>query len=229
MPTKPTNSEFKNIFDKVAVQYDEISNPYLVETRKKILGGWAKGKCLEVGAGTGEISKFLSAQHQVVSTDIAPGMVEEIRKRGLEAYECDAEKLPFEDNSFDSVISAEMLFYLDNPDKFLAEASRVLRPGGRLLISGASNFPVKLYDRLRSFFRALGLKKGMYFEEDTLREFMTFPKIRTLLQKNHFQIIEEKQTPILPIAGFAALNQALEKTPLKRLGIFIFVFAQKNA
>lgn len=229
MSNKPTNSEFKKIFDQIAPRYNEISNSYLIEIRKKILAGWAKGKCLEVGAGTGEISHFLSAHHPVVATDIAPGMVAEIRKRGLEAYECDAEKLPFEDSSFDSAISAEMIFYLDNPDNFLAEAYRVLKPGGRLLISGASNFPVKFYDRLRAALRFFGLKKGMYFEEDSLREFMTFSKIRPMLQKHHFQIMEEKQLPVLPFARFDSLNKALGKTPLKRFGIFIFVFAQKNA
>ena len=223
---KSSNRQFAQIFDDVATRYNEMSNPYLVSLRKNILGNWAAGKCLEVGAGTGEISKHLAQNHDVIATDIAPAMVEEIKKHGIEAYVCDAEKLPFENNSFDSVIAAEMLFYLDNPDNFLSEAYRVLKPEGRLLMSCASNFPVKFYDKLRSLLRTIGISKGMYFE-DTLREFMTPSKLKTILARHNFETIEIKKTPILPISFFDSLNRFLEKTPLKSLGIFIFVLAKK--
>src|SRR3989344_1575481 len=216
MPTlqKPSNSQFEKIFDNVASRYNEISNSYLVALRKNIFGDWAKGKCLEVGAGTGEISKFLLLSHEVVATDISSSMVEKIKRNGIKAYQCDAEKLPFEANSFDTVIAAETLFYLDNPDNFLSEAHRVLKPSGRLLISCASNFPVKFYDRLRSILRSVGIKRGMYFD-DGLREFMTTPKLKAMLTHQGFNLIEEKKTPIFPIRGLDILNRILEKTLLK--------------
>ena len=225
--TKPTNSEFKEIFDDIALQYNEISNSYLVSKRKNIFGGWAKGKCLEVGAGTGEISRFLSSQHIVVATDISSRMVEQIKKTGIEAHVCDGEKLPFQNESFETVIASEVLFYFDNPDNFLAEAHRVLKPQGRLLISCASNFPVKFYDRIRSWLRALGVKRGMYFSQDPLREFMTPAKLQLMIKRNNFKVIEMKKSPILPLASFDFLNQILEKTPLRHFGIFIFSFAKK--
>ncbi len=225
---KPSNSEFKQIFDDIALRYNEISNSYLVNKQKTIFGNWAKGKCLEVGAGTGEISKFLSLQHAVVATDISPRMVEEIKKIGIEAHVCDGEKLPFNNEMFETVIASEMLFYLDNPDNFLAEAHRVLKPEGRLLISCASNFPVKFYDRLRSWLRKLGMKKGMYFSEDPLREFMTPAKLKHMLKRNNYEIIEIKKSPIIPIASFDSLNRILEKTPFQHFGIFIFALAQKR-
>ena len=225
--TKLSNQQFANIFDSVATRYNEVSNPYLVSVRKTVFGKWANGTCLEVGAGTGEMSRYLSQKHKVVATDIAPKMIEEIKKHDIEAYECDAERLPFQNNSFDSIVSAEVLFYLDNPDNFLSEAFRVLRPEGRLLISCADNFPVKFYDRLRSWLRAVGISKGMYFE-DTLREFMTPSKLKTLLARHNFEIIEIRKCPILPIGSLDFLNRILEKTPLKHFGIFIFAFAQKK-
>lgn len=227
MLEKPSNQEFKKIFDHIAPRYNQISNSYLVGVRKKIFQSWAKGKCLEVGAGTGEISLALQPNHQVIATDLAPGMVEEMKKNGLVAQECDAENLPFENNSFDTVICAETIFYLDHPDKFLSEAYRVLQPEGRLLISCASNFPVKFYDRFRAGLRSLGLKRGMYFQEDLLREFMTKPKLTELLNRNKFNIIRTKQTPILPLAVFGFLNKILEKTVFKNFGIFIFALATK--
>src|SRR3989344_7590870 len=226
--TKPTNSEFKEIFNIIAPSYNKVSNSYLVDLRKNIFGNWAKGKCLEVGAGTGEISRFLSKKHAVVATDISPGMVQEIEKGGIEAITCDAEKLPFENNSFDTIVAAEMLFYLDNPDNFLSEAHRILKPEGQLLISCASNFPVKLYDRLRSWLRRLGFREGMYFDEDPLREFMTVQKLRTMLEQHHFKTVEERRTPIFPLVYFKHLNDLLEKTVLKYFGIFFFILTKKH-
>lgn len=225
---KSSNKKFAEIFDAIAPRYNQVSNQYLVHRRKTILGDWAQGKCLEVGAGTGEISRHLSQNHEVVATDIAPGMVEVTKKHGIEAHVCDAEKLPFGNASFDTVLAAEVLFYLDNPDNFLAEAHRVLRPGGRLLLSCASNFPVKFYDRARSWLRTMGVKKSMYFDEDTLREFMTSSKLKAMLSRHNFEVIEEKRAPIIPIMAFDSWNRFLEKTPLNHFGIFIFVQAQKN-
>lgn len=61
-------------------------------------------------------------------------MVDEARRRnpGVEFRVADAHSLPFEDGSFDVVLSNLTVHHLGDPDKFLAEAFRVLRPGGRL-------------------------------------------------------------------------------------------------
>ena len=132
---KPTNKEFARIFDTAASSYDEMSNPYAVGRRKEFFLKYAKGDVLEVGAGSGEISLALKqAGHEVVATDISPNMVAEIQKKGIEAKVCDSETLPFPDSSFDTIISSEHIYYLDHPEKFIVEAKRVLRLGGRLLI-----------------------------------------------------------------------------------------------
>jgi len=119
----------------------------------------------------------------VVATDISPKMVREIKKQGIESKACDAEKLPFADNFFDSVVAAEVIYYLDHPESFFRESYRVLKPGGRLLISTANN-TVKIYDRLRAYLRIFGIK-GMYFD-DKVREFMTHRRLQKLLQDRNF-------------------------------------------
>lgn len=223
---KPSNQEFKAIFDSAASRYDEISNPYAVSRRREFFVRLATGDTLEVGAGTGEISRaLLKDGHRVVATDISPNMVSQMQKKGIEAVVSDAEKLPFANESFDTVIAAELIYYLDNPERFIAEAHRVLKPQGRLLLSSANN-TTRIYDRLRAALRILGLK-GMYFD-DKIRQFMAARQICTLLEKGGFRVSEIKKIMPLPLAPLDFLNRLLEKTPFKHFGIFILVHAERE-
>jgi len=160
---KPTNPEVRKIFDSAAEQYDIVTNSYAIRRRVEFFVSRAEGKCLEVGAGTGSISQALLAKGRgVVATDISPGMVEEMKKKGINAVVCDAERLPFPDALFDTVLASEMIYYLDHPEQFLKEARRVLKPGGTVLLSSANNRVARFYDWLRGILRPLGIG-GTYF------------------------------------------------------------------
>lgn len=102
--------------------------------------GW---RVLDVATGAGHTA-FAFAPHvaHVVATDLTPGMLERAealaRRRGLAnvAFEvADAERLPFDDASFDLVVSRLGAHHFPDVARFLAEARRVLRPGGRLAIA----------------------------------------------------------------------------------------------
>jgi SAM-dependent methyltransferase len=54
--------------------------------------------------------------------------------KGLDTVRADATELPFADESFDAAILVSMLHHVDAPERALAEARRVLRPGGRLTV-----------------------------------------------------------------------------------------------
>lgn len=91
---------------------------------------------LEIGCGTGAFAERLAAQHpdaRVVATDASVRLVELTARRGIEARVADAGDLPFGDASFDLVAALWMLYHVPDLDRALAEARRVLRPGGRLL------------------------------------------------------------------------------------------------
>jgi len=222
---KPTNREFARIFDTAASRYDEMTNPYAVRRRREFFSKYANGDVFEVGAGSGEVSRALKdAGHRVVATDISPNMVEEIKRKDIEAYVCDSETLPFPDASFDTVISSEHLYYLDHPEKFIDEAQRILRPKGRLLISSA-NHTTRFYDRLRAGLRIFGFG-GMYFD-DKNRSFMTEQKIKKLLAGNGFRILRTEKAVVLPAGFLNFANRILEKTPFRHAAIFIFVYAEK--
>jgi SAM-dependent methyltransferase len=70
---------------------------------------------------------------EVMFVDLSPRMVELARARGVHAQEGDVQRLPFSDGSFDTVVSAWMLYHVPDLDAGLAEIARVLVPGGALI------------------------------------------------------------------------------------------------
>ncbi len=114
----------------------------------KALGGWPQspfGEALEIGSGTGYFSLNLLQLEligRLVATDISPGMLGELsataERLGLdpETEAADAERLPFEDESFDLVFGHAVLHHLPNLPAALGEFHRVLRPGGTLAFCG---------------------------------------------------------------------------------------------
>jgi ubiquinone/menaquinone biosynthesis C-methylase UbiE len=98
----------------------------------------ARGRVLEIGAGTGlNLPHYPSSVDELVLTEPDPGMAARIDATDapVEArvVVAPAEKLPFEDATFDAVVSMMVLCTVPDPDAALAEIRRVLRPDGRLL------------------------------------------------------------------------------------------------
>ncbi|MFQ5936515.1 MAG: class I SAM-dependent methyltransferase [Acidiferrobacterales bacterium] len=95
----------------------------------------AKGtRLLEVACGTGYVSATaLGREATPAGIDFVAGMVAEARKRhpGIEFHEGDAEALPFADESFDAVVCNFGVNHFPRPEQAMAEAHRVLTPGGR--------------------------------------------------------------------------------------------------
>jgi len=224
MYKKPTNREIQAIFNGIADQYEKISNPYVTSRRREILIHWSKGDCLEVGAGDGKLAAELAKNHNIIATDISPNMVDNIKKRKVRAVVADAEKLPFEKNSFDTVIAAELIYYLDNPANFINEADRVLKSNGLLLICFANNI-AKIYDIARTLLRKIGFSQ-MYFD-DKIQDFMSSPRLKKMLIKQGFKIEKEQKMIILPFKKLDWINRILENSPFKSLGIFTIIMAKK--
>ena len=88
------------------------------------------GSVLDVGGGDGFFAKRIS---NVTMVDISPIRVARAQALGVSAIVGDATDLPFDDNSYDTVVLGEVLEHLDDPGKAFAEAFRVSR--GRVVIS----------------------------------------------------------------------------------------------
>jgi SAM-dependent methyltransferase len=89
------------------------------------------GRWLEVGVGTG---RFASALGIVEGIDLSPKMLEYAARRGIRIYWGTAESLPFQDGTFDGVLMALTLCFVQDAGQALRECARVLRPSGTLLL-----------------------------------------------------------------------------------------------
>ncbi len=83
----------------------------------------AAGLTLEIGGGSGNLKDFVS---DVISTDI-------VSANWLDTV-CDAQSLPFADASFANIVMVDVLHHIARPGRFLTEAERVLKPGGRVIM-----------------------------------------------------------------------------------------------
>jgi SAM-dependent methyltransferase len=89
------------------------------------------GRVLDLGCGTGH-SFHLLAPRETVGVDIAADALEGQQRETVVA---DMRALPFDDRSFDSVLAAQSLEHVPDPDRILAEVARVLRPGGTAMLT----------------------------------------------------------------------------------------------
>lgn len=144
------------MFDTVAPAYDvtntvlSAGNDHLwrIATTRAVNPA-AGERILDIAAGTGTSSASLarSGAH-VVAADFSPGMIAVGRRRHIgnariEFVQADAMALPFEDDSFDAVTISFGLRNVARPRTALAEFSRVLKPGGRVVICEFSTPPCR--------------------------------------------------------------------------------------
>lgn len=89
------------------------------------------GRTLDIGCGIGDM---LSFRPGTVGVDINPRIVAHCRSIGLEAHLMEGDRLPFDADSFDSVLMDTVLEHVAQAQPMPQEAGRVLVPGGRLLV-----------------------------------------------------------------------------------------------
>ena len=115
------------------------------------------GRGLEIGAGTGYFSLNLLRQgilSDVTCTDVSPGMLEALSESAdrlhldVDTAVCDAENLPFENDSFDVVFGHAVLHHIPDLERAFSEFRRVLKPGGLVVFCGE---PSRTGDRLAAY------------------------------------------------------------------------------
>ena len=178
MPFKP--------FDRYAQRYDEWfdKNRFIYESElqaiKELLPESENG--LEVGVGSGRFAAPLNIK---VGIDPSREMGKIAQKRGIKFIEGVAESLPFPDSCFDFILMVTTICFLDDVQKALQEAYRVLKPNGHILIGfiDAESPMGKYYEQRKA--------ESKFYAQAT---FFSVKQVTSQLKKVHFGDLDFRQT-----------------------------------
>jgi SAM-dependent methyltransferase len=124
-----------------------FAGPERAELFRRYVGGPGR-RVLDLGCRDGALTREFAAGNEVVGVDADRDALAEAQKLGIETRWADLdEPLPFPDASFDVLVAGELLEHLRDPRQLVAEARRVLRPGGTLVASVPNAYRLK--NRLR--------------------------------------------------------------------------------
>lgn len=161
-------------------------------------------RLLELGCGNGKLwqeNKIDLRNREIFLSDISEGMVDEVRNKLGSDFNCivaDAEKIPFKDAYFDSIIANHVLFYLNDLNQGLKEISRVLKPNGVLYCSTyGSNHMKEITDIVQSFDSRINLSNHSLYDvfglengESILKQYFT--SVQRMDYQDSLEITESK-------------------------------------
>ena len=206
---------------------------YSVHTRlrefhlKRLLSDIPKGRLLDVGCGLGYLIETLWQNHNCIGIEYDLHALKAIRDRGLDNIVCgDVIKLPFKEESFDVVLCSEVLEHLPDgvDEKALNEIVRIIKPGGRLLITVPSLEGIRAKSTLRnighddptggeyhyrigyawkdikeiidrvSFFKLLKCRYSMFLFSEIFMDLLKLVYLNKNAMKEHSDIMEVKDS-----------------------------------
>ncbi|HTN53167.1 MAG TPA: class I SAM-dependent methyltransferase [Anaeromyxobacter sp.] len=139
----PESERVRRIWDRLAARYDrsmERGERFLIGGGREWVCSRARGDVLELSIGTGRNLPHYAPGLRLTGVDISPPMLDRARARAAalgreaELRVGDAQALELGDGTFDTVVFTLALCSIPEPRAAVAEARRVLRPGGRLLL-----------------------------------------------------------------------------------------------
>lgn len=244
-PNESTKDPVSSYYDAFSAHYDvprgDGYHLFVDKLQEDIIAPYARGKdVLEVGCGTGLLlEKAARIANSAKGIDPSSGMLRHAERRGLNVQLGDARILPFANESFDLVYSFKVLAHVQPLQTALAEMSRVLRPGGILVIDFYNRHSLRYLARVVRGSAAIGqtdFTAATHREDDIPTEWKSpreaaesLPKELNLRESFGVRILGVLPQWYQGTAGrlFARLENRLAK-PLARLGGFYVLVAQKK-
>jgi ubiquinone/menaquinone biosynthesis C-methylase UbiE len=205
------------VFEKYSSEYEswfeENKFVYLSEVEALKMAVPSVGKGLEVGVGSGRFAKPLGILFGVEPSD---RMAQIARDRGINVYKGLAEDLPFQDEEFDFVLLAVTLCFVNDPEKSLSEAKRVLKNGSRLIVAIVDKESElgRLYLERQS--NSVFYKNARFFSSEEVVE---------LFNKIGIQFVESFQ--VLFDRDIKNLNYIQKPEPGFGIGAFVVLIGEK--
>jgi len=215
----------EKFYDTIADDFDSIMNMYDTNRRIEVIFDDFLGSedlknksLLDGGCGTGLFTKkAIERGAEVISLDIAPKLVElTIRKNpSAKGIEGSLLELPFEENTFDYVISSDVIEHTPDPLAAVKELIRVLKPGGKICITVPNRtfwyFSVKIAEtfKLRDY---QGFENWVHYND-----------LRSFLEKNNIIINKFKGIHLFPflIPSLNTILYKIDKKTDEKLGKFM--------
>ena len=215
------------MFGRIAQRYDLANHvlsggaDFLWRRRAaKIVEGWQPARLLDLATGSGDLALALQRRlpkATIVAADFSPEMLEVARRKGVrETVLADALQLPFESGSFDCVTVAFGLRNMADWGAALREMSRVVRPGGHLLVldfslpSGALRPVYRFYlHRCLPLLASLvsGQRDAYDYLGGSIEKFPSGSEMVELIEKNGFS-----NASVEPLTGGIATIYVAEKS-----------------
>lgn len=188
----------KYFFKSIADEFEQLDNQYDVTTRKNIVFNEFLSNMhlegmtiLDAGCGYGAFSVELKKYNcRLVSSDLIYELTSKtVNKTKETGVVSDALFLPFFDNSFDLVVTSEMVEHTPNPEAVIFELIRVLKPGGHFVLTTPNKkwqFVVRLAStlHLRNF--------------NGIENFLGFRQLDMILKKANVETISHKGLHLFP-------------------------------
>lgn len=178
--------------------------------RRKILSSFVQDICplvtdrrpriLDVGCGTGANLLMLSKYGDAEGVDVSEDALAFCRERGLENVKLGAaEKLPYDDGTFDLVTALDVVEHLDDDLAGLREMRRVLRPGGRVLL----------------FVPTFMFLWGLQDDVSNHRRRYRMPELRRVLEQAGFEVERTTYANITFFMPILAMRKLMRLTGIK--------------
>ena len=205
--TTPTKKNVVDNYNREGKSYDAIrygrtrGGRFFSEIElQETLVMMKRGNVLHVGTATGRVSAHLISQGlDYIGLELSKVMVT-ITKEKMEGkahiVQADAEHLPFRAEAFDNVVSVRSFHFLPNPDEFLRDANRVLKPGGRLIVS----FEKKVHGR-GAFEKIMGIPPAR-----AKRAYYTNPQVALMMRKAGLNTLYVGNVTKLPLLAYWRTN-----------------------
>ena len=230
-----TIKEVRDFWDSVAKIYEgennKISDTHYQRFTEaiKYLDLKNGDRVLNIWSRTGSAIPFLRNKNQNIelyNLEVSSQMITEAKEKFPEEKfeQTDLSEIKFPDNYFDYVLSLETLEHCPSPRVFLRELNRLLKPGGKLILST----PPATCEPFYAIYNYFGLGHG-----EGPHKFLSSRLVRQLLAESNFKLCEHKGTLLVPIGPrfIKALGETIirkfQHTFISELGIRQFYVCTK--